>query len=269
MCFPAQSRANYPSTSSSRSQKLDQLPTLEAFKRKKETERSGFSVRGKDKKKKRVQIETVSIQVGVMDENKSLKRGETLPLKISSTATPNEILEAAVSKHSTFNKRFDNKMKYRLLFRDGSAVKSIPGTSPEEPFTLKRYKEESGFGYSRITLYLQPIGDIIKVLKEVLESDASTSSEDECHVSVHTSPLVNSNVHLNEFGESSVVASENSDKESVLGVGLLVNCPTCSVQFPISQIEEHADMCADFRMDFPDPNPIEASQFESPGLFKK
>ena len=80
---------------------------------------------------------------------------------------------------------------------------------------------------------------------------------------MHTSPLVNSNVHLNEFGESSVVASENSDKESVLGVGLLVNCPTCSVQFPISQIEEHADMCADFRMDFPDPNPIEASQFES------
>ena len=149
----------------------------------KETE-SGFAVRRKDKTKtkKRVEIETVAIPVGVTNEGKALKRGETLPLKVTSTATPKEILEAAVGKHSAFNKRFDPKIKYHLLFRDGSEVQNIPGISPEEPFTLKRYKEASGFGYSRITLYLHPVGDFIEILQEIIESDTSTSSEDECHV---------------------------------------------------------------------------------------
>lgn len=256
--FQAQSSGNIPSTSRGTSSSLVQkkldLPSLKAYK-KKETERSGFAVRGKDKKKKRVEIETVAIQVGVMNEGKALKRGETLPLKVTSTATPKEILEAAVGKHSTFNKRFDAKIKYRLFFRDGSEVQSIPGTSPEEPFTLKRYKEASGFGYSRITLYLHPVGDFIKMMQEVIESDTSTSSEDECRVNANKSALVKPAIHSHEQR----VPSGNSGNESVSEVALMVNCPTCSVKFPISQIEEHADICADFRMDFPDPYASEAS----------
>ena len=44
-----------------------------------------------------------------------------------------------------------------LVFKDGSEVETIPGTDPPEPFTLCRYKEVSGFGYSRIKLFLVPV----------------------------------------------------------------------------------------------------------------
>ena len=44
-----------------------------------------------------------------------------------------------------------------LVFKDGSKVETIPRTDPPEPFTLCRYKEVSGFGYSRIKLFLVPV----------------------------------------------------------------------------------------------------------------
>ena len=39
----------------------------------------------------------------------------------------------------------------------GSEVETISGTDPPEPFTLCRYKEVSGFDYSRIKLSLVPV----------------------------------------------------------------------------------------------------------------
>ena len=53
----------------------------------------------------------------------------------------------------------DNGSNYMLVFKDGGDIEFIPGTDPPEPFTLQRYKEVSGFGYSRIYLYLLPIFD--------------------------------------------------------------------------------------------------------------
>ena len=46
-----------------------------------------------------------------------------------------------------------------LVFKDGGDIEFIPSTDPPEPFTLQRYKEVSGFGYSRIYLYILPIFD--------------------------------------------------------------------------------------------------------------
>ena len=65
-------------------------------------------------------------------------------------------LAAATKKHGDFNRRFenDNGSNYMLAFKDGGDIEFIPGTDPPEPFTLQRYKEVSGFGYSRIYLYL-------------------------------------------------------------------------------------------------------------------
>ncbi|CAB3985607.1 G2 M phase-specific E3 ubiquitin- ligase-like isoform X2 [Paramuricea clavata] len=53
----------------------------------------------------------------------------------------------------------DNGNNYMLVFKDGGDIEFIPGTDPPEPFTLQRYTEVSGFGYSRIYLYLLPIFD--------------------------------------------------------------------------------------------------------------
>ncbi len=126
------------------------LPSFGAFKAMKETERqSSFSRKSMSKNKKRkIQEKEVTIQVGVMDDNFKVKRGETIPLKVASSATAHVILAAAIKKQSDFNKHFDNGIIYVLVFKDGTDIEVIPGTDPPEQFTLLRYKEVSGFGYS-------------------------------------------------------------------------------------------------------------------------
>ena len=91
-----------------------------------------------------------------MDDFLKIKRGETIPLKVNSLATHEEILAAAIKKHGDFNKRFDIEGNYQLVFKDGTKVNFIPGTDPPESFVLQRYKDLSGFGFSRIVLYLSP-----------------------------------------------------------------------------------------------------------------
>ena len=44
------------------------------------------------------------------------------------------------------------KVFYQLLYADKNKVNTLPGS--DEPFTLKRYKEEMDKPYSRITFYL-------------------------------------------------------------------------------------------------------------------
>ena len=139
------------------------LPSFYAFKAKKETERqNSFSKKSATiNQKRKIEDKEVTIQVGVMNEHFKVKRGETIPLKISSTASAHTILAAATKKHGDLNRRVenDNGRNYMLVFKDGGDIEFIPGTDPPEPFTLQRYKEVSGFGYSRIYLYLVPIFD--------------------------------------------------------------------------------------------------------------
>ena len=158
------------------------LPSFKSFQAKKEKERSSFHYRKKGGEKTSNDETQVTIQVGVMKDRSKIKRGETIPVKVMSSATPSDILQAAQKKHEAFNKRFHKGGNYRLVYKDGSEVKFIPGTNPEEPFSLSRYKEESGFGYARICFYLLKIGNIFDQLKEVLEqgdSDIDLSSEAE------------------------------------------------------------------------------------------
>ena len=46
-------------------------------------------------------------------------------------------------------------------------MKIVPGTELKEPFTLRRYKEESGFGYATITLYLLSELDLFEELRGI------------------------------------------------------------------------------------------------------
>ena len=108
---------------------------------------------------------------------------------MSPPSLPEGILKSAVEKHATFNKRFNRKFKYALVFKDGREVATIPGTDPEEPFTLDRYKEVSGFGYSQITLYLVPlVNKKLSDLQSVIQdSDSDSSSDDNLlNPSLHT-----------------------------------------------------------------------------------
>ena len=242
------------------------LPGFESYKASKEHERRGFNVRGKDKKKRRVETQMVVIHVGVMGDDGKPKRCETLPVSVSTSATPKDIVEAAVAKHAAFNKRFNGNSTYRLVFRDGDKVSFIPGTIPAEPFTLLRYKDASGFGYSKITFYLS-VRDVIADLKNVIESDSSSDTDD-TFTSVASIPA---------FGQSQVREAQNDGKrenrkpekvsqvfmsvdcvtQESSQVSLMINCPTCGLRFAVSEIEEHADLCADSVVVLPDPVPHE------------
>lgn len=153
------------------------LPSFRAFKEKKEAERSSFFVRKPKSKKSKFEEKEVVINVGIMKDTENIKRGETLPLKVFPSSTAVDILASAKKKHRDFNKRFNGGSDYSLVFKDGSEVKNVPGT--EESFTLQRYKEESGLGYSRITLYLLAQRSIFEQLKDSLQTISSDSDLDE------------------------------------------------------------------------------------------
>ena len=225
------------------------LPKFKEFKAKKENERSSFSVRGKTPAKKRkVADEVVTIHVGVINEEGNPKRAATIPLKIGSRASADDIRTAAVKKHTDFNQRFDDKATYKLVFRDGKEVKFIPGTD-EEPFVLRRYKEESGFGYARIVLFLAALehesDDIqLEVKNEDSEHDEMLSiSSDEELMKPTVATLPSRSIAMPPVTNTAAGPS-----------GLQVDCPTCWNSFAITEIESHADMCAQKVADFSDPD---------------
>ena len=93
------------------------LPNFKSFQAKKEKKRSSFHYRKKGGKKTSNDETQVTIQVGVMKDKSKIKRGETIPVKVMSSATPSGILQAAQKKHEAFNKRFHKGCNYRLALK--------------------------------------------------------------------------------------------------------------------------------------------------------
>ena len=160
------------------------LQNFQTFKRKKEKERSSFFVCKNSRKSSTKVDNDVVIYIGLMKEMCQVKRGEWLPLKIRSSATRDDILKAAVEKHTLFNKLFNPNVQYKLVFKDGCDASKIPGSDPEESFTLSRYKAVSGFSYGKIKLFLIPEStsfqhriDRIKNCIEDLDDDELSSCE--------------------------------------------------------------------------------------------
>ena len=238
------------------------LPGFHAYKSSKEKERRGFNIRGKEKKKRHIEAQSVVILVGVMGANKKPKRCETLPVQVQTTATPEAIIEAAVTKHIAFNKRFNGDHTYRLVYRDGTKVRYIPGTNPPEAFVLMRYKEASGFGYSKIAFFLE-VRNVIAELREVIEPDSNSDDDDgdDNFAATASRPT---------FVENESVQTSQKCKEDQCEVNtmIVVNCPTCDKKYPIHEIEEHADVCADSSVEHPDPLPVDKMASVATPTFK-
>ena len=123
------------------------------------------------------------INIGVMimkDGRLSIKRGYSLPINVTPNITSEDLLEKAVEKHSRFHKdvvQSNKKAFYQLLYADKNKVSTLPDS--DEPFTLKRYKEEIDKPYSRITFYLCSSSDYFdSVLGDFdLDSDSDEPSE--------------------------------------------------------------------------------------------
>ena len=84
--------------------------SLNAFRSAKKKERNSFFVRRKGQKRSKVTDPEVEITIAIM-KNKKAKRGNSLPRKISASATVDQILKAAILKNCTLNKSFNSKVE--------------------------------------------------------------------------------------------------------------------------------------------------------------
>ena len=153
-----------------------------------------------------------------------------------------DILEAAKMKHAACNERFCAG-EYRLVYKDGSDVDVIPGT--DEPFSLRRYKEESGFGYARINLFLLPVGPIFDELEESLQETGSDLGDDldRLDPDIGHQELLQPVEWLRMSCVSGATNNVDADVWSTETEGKM-ECPTCFKEFPIDQVSLHADECA-------------------------
>ena len=112
-----------------------------------------------------------------------------------------------------------------------------------------RYKEASGFGYSKITFFLE-VQNVIADLREVIESDSHSDDDDDDNSFTATASQPTS-------GENELVEISQKSEKDPCEVTMMVNCPTCGRKYPVSEIEEHADLCADYSVEQPDPLPVD------------
>ena len=121
--------ATTTSTSASSAPFLATISNLETFRERKEPERRSSRVRNKSgSKTQRIQDSEVCITVGLMKNRKTFMRGEWLPVKLMSSATARDILEAAKKKHAAYKRfRWGNTVWFTKIVR-------VPGmTSTSEP----------------------------------------------------------------------------------------------------------------------------------------
>ncbi|XP_065069521.1 uncharacterized protein LOC135694631 [Rhopilema esculentum] len=200
-----------------------------------------------------------------------IKRGENLHVKLLPSSQVEEILRVARQKHCAFNKRFNDKGTYKLAYKDGSEVVNVPGT--EEPFSLKRFKEESGFNDARIALYLQPtrltFSEVLGELAHDNESEEDNlllapidplsplSHKEDFAVEISQNPSAEIVALAPGIESSKIVQHEeeavNEQMSPIPGTSYSnlsqddgqVECPTSFVKFPVAEVSQHADECAD------------------------
>eukprot|EP00794_Sanderia_malayensis_P001039 gene1039-366_t len=217
------------------------LYSFQQFKIMKESERrSSFSIRGENNKKKKEE-KPVVIHVGIMAESLTIRQGQNLPIRVLPSATAADILSLAIKKHSAFNIHFNSKCRYKLVYKDGAEVVNVPGT--DRPFTVERYKEESGYSYSRIVLFLLTAprlkcsdvwNELIKE-RDCITDDNEASSDSECDLPAL--PILEIEPLFPLPGSSGDPYSTANDK--------LIECPTCFQKFPAAHVSAHADECAE------------------------
>jgi hypothetical protein len=134
----------------------ERLPTYEHFASEKSKERQGHF---KPKGSKKVKMTEATITIGLMEydrDNLKPVRGSSLPLKVKTNASYDEVLEAALQKRKAFDRKFSAERRgFVLAYPDSRLAKQIPGTKDE--FILCNYKDWLGNPYSRLTLYLSPV----------------------------------------------------------------------------------------------------------------
>ena len=131
-----------------------------------------------------------------------------------------------------------------------------------EAFVLLRYKEASGFGYSKIAFFLE-VQNVIAELREVIESDSNSDDDDG-----NDSFAATANQPSFVENESVQMSQKSEEDQCEVNTMMVVNCPTCGKKYPIHEIEEHADVCADNSVEHPDPLPVDKMASVATPTFK-
>ncbi|CAH3023959.1 unnamed protein product [Porites evermanni] len=105
------------------------------------------------------------------------KRGKKLALRTSPLATYSVFRPDAEEKWKTFHSNlYDSSESYHLLYEDGTRALFLPGPE-KELFTLRRYQEEIGKDFERITLFLCTDHDLKKSEGHFESTDSSSSGD--------------------------------------------------------------------------------------------
>ncbi|XP_044170891.1 uncharacterized protein LOC114949567 [Acropora millepora] len=121
--------------------------------------------------------------------------------------------------------------------KDQTVVSTLPGSS--EPFVLNQYKEELGKPFSKLYLWLCSTSDM-----ENLTGDSDSDSSEP-----GPSFLMVEGVEERGVSQKPNYGTSNSEVEAKACHPTGGTCPTCYRVFPLEEIEQHADLCADAGID--------------------
>ena len=116
--------------------------------------------KGSNKDEKEVVIKIGLMHWDANDGKLKERRAKRVALRVSTSSDYKTLLENAKERWKNFWKNlFQEGKEYALLLEDGQSAMFLPGSN-QEPFVLRRYKEEVMKDYKRITFYLCTTEDI-------------------------------------------------------------------------------------------------------------
>ncbi len=197
----------------------------------------------------------MKIQIGIKefsgDGTLKMLKGRTLPVAVNNNINANDLLQMALAKHTEHFRSFNGDMEtFVLLYPDNTVVNLLPGSS--ELFSLKEYKKDLGKPYSRIYFYLCHV-DCLKKFEADINSEDSLERENgndqpESHTGRELSPMLKNTQPIRPFlfDDNDDVPADSITRsyQSTTEKSATVTCPTCYEQFPVAEIEMHADVCA-------------------------
>ena len=265
-----------PSTSSSSSTLSSSHETrqnsmsYEEFRKRKESSRvttlplaSSKPKKLKSGKSKGKSTDKVKIQVGIkefheLDYALKILKGRSLPVAVNACINAKGLLQEALTKHSKHFRSFNGNInEYVLLYPDNTVVNLLPGSS--QFFSLEDYKEDLGKPYSKMSLHLCKLECLLKSEAESkCDDDLAELEEDTVNFTSHgqgdsvyeiSSVNVPSNTqsimpflcNADALADASAAVNSPSLEHKVVKA----TCPTCYLDFSISEIETHADVCAE------------------------
>jgi hypothetical protein len=242
-----------------------QSMTYEEFRKRKESSRvttlpSTSSKPKKSKSRKANSTEKVKIQVGIkefseLDSTLKVLKGRALPIAVDPCINANGLLQEALTKHSKHFRSFNGNInKYVLLYPDNTVVNLLPGSS--QFFPLKDYKEDLGKPYSKMALHLCKLECVQKSEVESKSDDDLDGPEEYNNFTSHfgqvdseceilTANFPNNTQSIIPFLYNSDDSADTVQNQSLEHKEVRATCPTCYLDFPIREIEAHADVCAE------------------------